>query len=121
MAILKSAETFLSSQSVPAGTTVTGSPVDLRAKYGSIIHSKVTNGGTGPSTPPEVSLEVSNDNFATDVHEVRRAYGSTLASAVTEHEFRVLPEVMYARIKVKAGTGQASTFAAAGSSVLSVF
>jgi len=120
MPVPKVAETFLASQSLPAGNTVTGAAVDLRTKFGTVVHTKVTNGGTGPSTPPEISIEVSNDNFVVDVHDVKKLYAGTGANQVTEHEIRLVPEEMWARVKFKAGTGQASTVAAAGSSVVSL-
>jgi len=41
---------------------VTSSSVDLSAGYGAELHVKLTNGGTGPTLPAEVQIEVSADD-----------------------------------------------------------
>lgn len=120
MPILKRAETFLASQSLSAGGSVTGAAVDLRTTYGTYVTGQITNGATGPSTPPEFRVEISNDNFFADVREVFKGLGSLVANAVTVHLHRILPEVPYARVRFIAGTGQGCTVVATGASVTSL-
>jgi hypothetical protein len=118
--ILKEPTQFFASQSVPAGTTVTGPIIDLREKYGVLIQGKVTNGATGPSTPPEMVVEISTDNFAADTKEYIKLIADLANNAVTNLPVRLPPEVMFARVKGTAGTGQASTIEAMGHTVKSL-
>ena len=117
MPILKAADTFLSSQSLPAATSVTGPTIDLRERYGTYIIGKVTNGATGPTTPPEFTVEVSNDNFAANTSQWSKHLAKTGNNDVTEMPITLPPEILFARVKFKAGTGQASTVEATGGSV----
>ena len=112
MPILKSAKVFQASLSLAAGTSVTGPNIDLRETYGTAIVAKITNGATGPSTPPEFAVEVSDDGVVWD--EVFKAVAKTGNSQVTPFLFRVAPEIMRARTRFTAGTGQASTVVADG-------
>jgi hypothetical protein len=40
----------------------TSSAVDLTDGYGGTLNFKITNGGTGPTIPAQVTIEVSEDN-----------------------------------------------------------
>ncbi|MEE9609501.1 MAG: hypothetical protein V3U03_17325 [Myxococcota bacterium] len=115
MPILKSKDAFLASTALAAGASVTGTGVDLREKYGTAIVAIVTNGATGPSTPPLFIVEVSNDDSIWD--EIFRAVAKTGNNAKTPFVYRVAPEILRARVKFTAGTGQGSTVVARGHSV----
>ena len=115
MPILKSADVFHASTVLAAGASSTGPNVDLRPKYGTTIVAKITNGATGPTTPPIFAVEVSNDDAIWD--EVFSAVAKTGNNAVTPFKYRLEPEILRARVKFTAGAGQSSTVVARGHTV----
>lgn len=120
MPILKEPSTFVASQALAAAATVTGPIIDLREKYGTLINGKVTNGATGPTTPPEMIVDISSDNFVADVKEYVKVQADMANNAVTPIPVRLPPEVMWARVKFTAGAAQASTVEAMGHTVKSL-
>lgn len=55
------ARTVIASASLSAGNTAVGA-LDVRTTFGGIVTVKITNGATGPSTAPTVTINVSTDN-----------------------------------------------------------
>lgn len=90
-----------------AGSTTTGTAVDLTTKYGAFITGLLTNGGTGPTIAPTAIVEVSGDN--TNWKEAYRVAGDTTASSATPFSYEVSPAVMYVRVRVTGNTGQTIT------------
>lgn len=111
MAVTKTARALQASASNTAGSTTTGSALDLTSALGGLVTAIVTNGGTGPTIGCSFIVEVSNDN------SVWRAFaGGQVAGLVssTTYTFSVLipKEVMYIRSKFTGNTGQTVTIQA---------
>ena len=115
MPILKSADVFHVSTPLAAGASSTGPNVDLRAKYGTAIVAKITNGAAGPTTPPIFAVEVSDDDAIWD--EVFTAVAKTGNNDVTPFLYRLAPEILRARVKFTAGATEGSTVVARGHTV----
>ena len=74
-------------QTAGAGDT-TGSTVNLTTALGCVITAEIINGGTGPTVPAYVIVQVSNDN--SDFMEYARATAGVANSGVYTFTF-VLP------------------------------
>jgi hypothetical protein len=90
-----------------AGSTTTGSSLDLTTAYGAVIMAAIANGGTGPTIGCSVTINVSSDNstwkqFAT-------ATAGTANSGVYRFTFELPPPVMYAQVVFAGNTGQTVT------------
>lgn len=120
MAATKSAVTWLASTTNTAGSTQTGSTIDLSAGYGASIEAKITNGGTGPTIACDFIVEVSNDNFSADTKTLFRGTAGVVASAVAEWSIVVPKEYSYARVKFTGNTGQSVTVEATGTKVTAI-
>jgi hypothetical protein len=107
MAITKTARTLVSSQSVSAGNSVTGSALDLRNRYGCEVTAKVANGSTGPTTGCVFKLEVSTDN--SNWFEWFSGLAKTTNNETTWFNIEVPAAVMYLRASFAGHTGQAVT------------
>jgi hypothetical protein len=115
---VKTARTLQASASNGAGSTTTGSAVNLTTALGMTVTAKVTNGGTGPTVGCTFSLEISNDNSAWKTYV--SALAPTTNSAVTEWAYTLGPEIMYVRSKFSGNTGQAVTVEAFGHELTSI-
>lgn len=120
MPINKEATNFLTSQTLGAGATITGSAFDLREKFGTAVFGKMTNGANAPTVGPLFIVQVSTDNFDLDTQEVFRGIGDTTALSVTTLLFRIPPEVLYARIRFENNDGQSITVEATGHTIKTV-
>lgn len=108
MASTKSLSTIIAAAtSNTAGSTTTGTAVDLTTKYGAMITGILTNGGTGPTIAPTAYVEISGDN--TNWKQFYVVSGDTTASSITPFSCEIAPSVMYARVRVTGNTGQTIT------------
>jgi hypothetical protein len=108
MASTKSLSTIIAAAtSNTAGSTTTGTAVDLTTKYGAMITGILTNGGTGPTIAPTAYVEISGDN--TNWKQFYTVAGDTTASSITPFSCEIVPSVMYARVRVTGNTGQTIT------------
>ena len=112
------ARTFQASTSNSAGSTATGSSVDLRTALGCLVTAKVTNGATGPTVPCSVRVDVSTDNSAWKTFALATAQVGN--SIVTEFAFDLPASVMYARTVFTGNTAQAVTVEAFGHELTSL-
>jgi hypothetical protein len=63
MATTKAFTAIWNGQSLTAGAgDTTSTAVTLDDGYGAALHVQLTNGGTGPTVPAQVQIEVSGDN-----------------------------------------------------------
>lgn len=107
MGITKAFIDDIPSQSLAATATKNGGALDLRTAYGGTYVFKASNGATGPSTPPQFFVEVSDDGVSWI--ETKRITLSDANNAVTPIEFAIAREVLYARMSVTNGGGQSIT------------
>jgi hypothetical protein len=112
--------TFQASASLGAGASIDGPTFDHREKLGILITAKITNGATGPNTPPEFVVQHSTDNFVANVREIFRAGAKTTNAGVTFIAARVPPEGGFVRTRFENDDGQAITIEAEGSILKSV-
>lgn len=91
MALTKAAQVPHASATLTAGSsTVNGDGGWLPIGYGVQIIGKITNLGTGPSSPATFIVEVAQDSSGTNADEVRRqAQGDLAALAVNRFEFNM--------------------------------
>ncbi|MBL4700827.1 MAG: hypothetical protein JKX85_06175 [Phycisphaeraceae bacterium] len=118
MPVTKTDLTFQASATNTAGSTATGTGIDLSAGYGASINVRITNGGTGPTVACRCDIEVSNDN--TDYYLYRTIYGSTANSAVVEQGVDIPMAHQFARTVFTGNTAQSVTVEADGSHVTAV-
>lgn len=118
MAITKSSSSFQASATNTAGSTTTGSSVDLTGKYGCSVTLKVTNGGTGPTVGCDARIEVSNDN--SDWWEVFRATAGVANSGVYIWMVDLPASILYARSVFGGNTAQSVTVEADGHVITAV-
>jgi hypothetical protein len=118
LAASKTARSLQASASNGAGSTTTGTALDISTKYGLGVTAQVTNGATGPTVACTFSLEVSNDN------SVWRTYFSATAatgnSVVTNWALNLGPEWLYVRSKFTGNTAQAVTVECLGHELTTV-
>lgn len=112
MAITKASASFQASATNTAGSTTTGSSVDLTAAYGCTITGEITNGATGPTVGCDFVVEVSNDN--SDWMEYARATAGVANNGVYTFAVDLPASIMYARTKFTGNTGQSVTVEADG-------
>lgn len=112
MAVSKTARTLQASATNTAGSTTTGSAVNLTTALGLAVTAKVTNGGTGPTVACSVYIDVSNDNstWATWASGI----AGVANSGVYEFSWELPPQIMYARARFTGNTGQSVTVEAYG-------
>lgn len=105
--VTKPARTLQASVSNPAGSTTTGSAVDLTTAPAALATARITNGPTGPTAPCEFILEISADGAAWREF-ARQTAGAT---AATSYDFAVeIPAaVMHVRSVFAGNTAQAVT------------
>lgn len=90
-----------------AGSTTTGTAVNLTTAFGGVVTAKVTNGATGPTVGCSVLFDISGDNANwKNVNTVVAAIGNNV---VSEYTWEVPAGVMYVRVKFTGNTFQAVT------------
>jgi hypothetical protein len=104
VAATKTLRTIQASATNTAGSTTTGTAVDLTTRYGGVITALITNGGTGPTIGCDHVVEVSGDNSAWK--EYSRQTAGVTASGVYPFVVEIPPGVMYVRSKFQNNTGQ---------------
>jgi len=115
MAATKS-RTELLAATLTAGAGDTSSAwIDLSAIYGAIISIQLTNGGTGPTLPAQVEIEVANNYNAgvpTIPVELITVIGGVTIAGV--YEWHVPIDLATAAVRINAGsnTGQDVVIAA---------
>ena len=110
MAATHSTAVAQTSTSNTAGSTTTGSWIDLTAVYSSTIYALITNGGTGPTVGCSVRVDLSTDNGTTIYQGVLGTYLAGTANSTTYwFAFSLPPDTMYARVVFTGNTGQAVT------------
>ena len=119
MPVSKTQRTLQSSTSNGAGSTTTGSGVDLSTALGIAITARITNGGTGPTLPCGVTIEVSSDG-GTTWRPWASGTAGTANNAVYDFSFDIPPAVMRARSVFTGNTGQAVTVEAFGHELTSL-
>jgi CO/xanthine dehydrogenase Mo-binding subunit len=80
---------------------------NLYLGYGATITVQVTNGGTGPTIPANITVQVSADN-TTFVQWAMDTAGVT-ASTTYSFGYQLPPEIAYARVVVGSNTAQSVT------------
>lgn len=103
----KTARVLQTSGSNSAGSTTTGTGLDLTTKFGGFATLVVTNGGTGPTIACDAILETSGDN--TNWREFTRQTAGVTASTPYVFNVEVPVGVMYLRSKFTGNTAQAVT------------
>lgn len=108
MAATKNLRTIISAgTSNTAGSTTTGTAIDLTTKYGGLCTIKITNGGSGPTVAAQANVYTSGDN--SNFKLLASFVASTTAAAVAEWAVDIPPGVMYMRVDVTGNTVQAVT------------
>lgn len=92
---------------VAAGTPQTSALVDNHLGYGATITAQVTNGGTGPTIPASITIQVSADNttFVTWAQDTAGVAGSTTYAFA----YQLPPEIAYAKVVIGGNTAQSVT------------
>lgn len=116
MALTKTEQVILSSQSNSAGGTVRGA-IDVRTKDGGLVTLRITNGGTGPTVPCEGRVLISHSTGTTPATAAagtdwKRVYfynGGTTNSAVSPSVWQFGPGVEHIEVEFTGNTGQAVT------------
>ena len=120
MAATKTAKTFQASTTNTAGSTTTGTSVNLTTSYGCLMTAMITNGATGPTIGCDFVVRVSNDNFSADSKEIYRATAGVANNAVTYFCFELPASVMYAKSVFEGNTGQSVTVACTGDELTTI-
>jgi hypothetical protein len=104
---------YWSAQSNSAAATTNGSSVTmLDTNLGAIAYGKITNGGTGPTLPARVSLQISRDGTNDWIDTGLGCTGGTANSATFDFAIQVPIEASYWRLSITGNTGQAVTVSA---------
>lgn len=119
MALTKATVAFQASATNTAGSTATGSWIDLTGAYECLLSALITNGATGPTVACSVIVDVSPDN-GTTVYEFARATAGTANSGTFYFNFNLPAGVMYARTRFTGNTGQSVTVQADGEKVTAI-
>jgi hypothetical protein len=114
MAITKSRAAIWTAQTLTAGAgNTTSSTIDATGFYGSQIDIVITNGGTGPTVPAQVQIQVANDAAATLVTNFGGAFVGGVANSGVYHASVEIPIGVGAIILVAgSNTGQNVTVSA---------
>lgn len=108
MASTKTLRTLIAAATTnTAGSTTTGTEVDLSTRYGGLLTVKITNGGTGPTLPANAYVYTGG---ATTVKKLfAKLAGDSVNSSVNEWAVDIPPGVMFLNIDVKDNTAQSVT------------
>lgn len=107
MPAAKTASSYIASASNGAGSTTTGSTVDLSSKYDAVFQARVTNGATGPTAVCRFVVEISVDGSTWRVFSEQWASGA--ANAVSDFAVQLPFAIKTARGLFTGNTGQAVT------------
>lgn len=102
----KTARTLVSSQSVNAGNTASGT-LDLTTRFGALLTAKIANGATGPTAPCQVTIETSSDG--TTYRELVVLEAGTANNGVYTFNVDLPASVMHAKATFDGHTDQAVT------------
>ena len=107
MAVTKTSRTIQASTSVSAGGTQNGTELNLSTALGAVVCGKVTNGGTGPTSPCYMVVYVGE---ATGVkREYARLYADVANSTAYDLVVEVPASAMFVNVTFTGNTGQAVT------------
>lgn len=128
MALSKTAHTLVASVTKTAasnGTPTRSTPLGLQTSNGGILTIKITNGGTGPTTPCECRVLIAHNSSTpsagsagTDWKTLDKANGGLTASAITELWWLIDDGVMALEVEFDGNTGQDVTIEAYFSEVV---
>lgn len=107
MAASKSSSTIQASATNAAAGTTTSNTLNLTTAYGAVILTKVSNGGTAPTTPCSATINLSSDGLTWKQYAQQTA-GLT-ASGVYPMAFDIPLAAMYVQVVFTGNTGQAVT------------
>ena len=108
MAATKNLRTIIAAAtSNTAGSTTTGTAIDLTTKYGGLLTIKITNGGTGPTVAASAKVYTSGDN--SNFKLFAQVTGDVTSSSVNEWSMEIPLGVMYVRVDVTGNTAQSVT------------
>lgn len=93
-----------------AGSTTTGSVIDLRTAYGALVTIRIANGATGPTVAAQANVYTSSDN--TTFYLLQSFVAPVTNSVSTDWALDIPAAAMYVRIDVTGNTAQAVTCAA---------
>lgn len=111
MATTKTNAAIWSGTSQAAAASTTGSTIDMTNDYELALSARITNGGTGPTIPARIDVQVSHDNSVWFTYGTL-VQGGTTSSGVYENSC-TLTGWNYARLYSTANTAQAVTLDAA--------
>ena len=94
----KSSSALITSQSVPAGSTVTSSALDLRTCFSAGVTTRVTT-TTAPSTGPQIIVNVSKNG--TTWTQFTRLVGPSAASTTDDYVVTLPDWASYAQVSVQ--------------------
>lgn len=117
MTATKTARTIITSASLSAGNTASG-VFDLHTALGGLLTVRITNGATGPTVAPTVTINVSNDNSV--FRKFASAQADTGNSTVTDFTFQIPSSVLYAQVSITGNTAQAVTVESLGHELTSI-
>ena len=114
----KTLRAFQASATNTAGSTTTGSSVDLTTALGCTVTLEIINGATGPTVPCSAIVDVSNDN--SDWMILFVAYAGTANAQTYTFQVQIPADVMYARSRFTGNTAQSVTVEADGHELTSI-
>jgi hypothetical protein len=107
MAATKTSRTIKASATNTAGSTTSGTELDLSTKYGAVLAARITNGATGPTVGCDFVVYVGD---ATGVkREFSRQTAPTTNNAVTDFVVEIPPAVMFVNVDFTGNTAQSVT------------
>ena len=95
-----------------SATTNSSSVPMLDSNLGAVIYGRITNGGSAPSAPARVSLQVSPDGSTNWIDSGLGCTGGIAANGTFDFLFQVPIETCYWRLSITGNTGQAVTVSA---------
>lgn len=104
----KNARTIQASATNTAGSTTTGTAIDLTTASGGVVGFKITNGATGPTVACSATLQYSRDNFSTS-WDAAVATAGISNNAVFSGAWNIPIGVMYCRVVFSGNTAQSVT------------
>lgn len=110
MALTKSRTELYSSQTLSASSAdTTSSAVDNSGSYATLLNITLTNGGTGPTVPAQVRVQVANDTSGTLWVDLCTVLGQTANSGVYYFSIEIPIAAQAFRTIAGSNTGQAVT------------
>lgn len=108
MSVSKNLRTIIAAAtSNTAGSTITGTALDLTTKLGGLCTIKITNGATGPTIAASAKVYTSGDN--SNFKLLVTVTGDSVNNSVNEWAVVVAAGVMYFRVDITGNTGQTVT------------